>query len=204
MSNRVRRHADPLQCRVAIDTGEWLDPYRAHGEGDIWLDLGCGKGELIAALAQLHPAIFFIGIEVRLSIARRFFPKYGHIPNLLLLHGNANLSIPSMMGGRKVQRVLINFPDPFDHKPRYRKRQMVNGRLAEGLCDILAPRGVVSVKTDRKSLFDKMDAIFLSHLEPLRKPTAAPSCDRPALSEWEADCLKKSMPVFSREYRLAP
>lgn len=203
MSNRIRRHADPLQCRTAICIEDWLGAYRSRGEGDIWLDLGCGKGELLAELAAIHPAVFFIGIEVRLSVVRRFFPNYRHIPNLLLLHGNVNLSIPSMMGGRKVQKVLINFPDPFDHKPRYRKRKMVNERLVEGLCEILAPGGVVSVKSDRENLFEEMDALFLSRLEPSGAPMAATSYDCSALSEWEADCLKKSMPVFLREYRLA-
>jgi tRNA (guanine-N(7)-)-methyltransferase len=166
----------------------------------LWLDLGCGKGELVAELASIRPDVFFIGIEVRMSIARRFFPRYGQVPNLVLIHGNVNLSIPSMMGGRKVHRILINFPDPFDHKARYRKRRMVNGRLVEGICDVLAPGGVVSIKTDRESLFGEMDALFTSRLEPLERKDARPQWS--AVSEWEADCVKKSLPIFSREYKL--
>jgi tRNA (guanine-N(7)-)-methyltransferase len=200
MGNRVRRHTDPLQCRVAVRTEDWLGAYRSRGEGDIWLDLGCGKGELLAELAQTRPEVFFIGIEVRIAIARRFFPVYSHIPNLVLLHGNVNLSVPSMMGGRKVQRVLINFPDPFDHKARYRKRQMVNQELVDGICEMLAPGGVVSVKSDRDSLFQDMDAMFQRRMELLVED--APSCGLLALSEWESDCLKKSLPVFSRDYKI--
>ena len=66
-----------------------------------------------------------------------------------------------MMGQRKVQRVFIHFPDPCDRKPRYRKRQMVNETLIEGLREILAPGGVVSVKTDREEMFQEMDPLFL-------------------------------------------
>lgn len=201
MSHRIRRHADPLQCRVAVGAQDWMRAYCARGEGDIWLDLGCGKGDLLAQLAEDHPAAFFIGIEVRLSVARRFFGRYRHIPNLLLFHGNVNLSIPSMMGGKKAEKVLIHFPDPFDHKPRYRKRQMVNETLVEGLCAILSPSGMVSVKTDRENLFREMDALFLARMERCDPPSLPCRCS--AMSEWELDCLKRSMPIFSGGYRLA-
>jgi len=178
-----------------------LEPYRAHGQGEIWLDLGCGKGEFLAALAEVHPGIFFIGIEVRKRIAEKYFPKYKHLSNLLLFHGNVNFSIPSMMGHRKVQRVFINFPDPYEHKARYKKRQMVNKGLVEGLCEILAPGGVTSVKTDNKALFEDMDALLSAHLQPIPAPAAEPTVPV-VLSEWENERRNKSVRVYSREYLL--
>jgi tRNA (guanine-N(7)-)-methyltransferase len=201
MSNRIRRHVDPFQCKVPVTVNDWLEPYRAHGQGDIWLDLGCGKGEFLAALAEVHPGIFFIGIEVRKRIAEKYFPKYKHLPNLLLLHGNVNFSIPSMMDHRKVQRVFINFPDPYDYKARYKKRQMVNECLVEGLREILAPGGVTSVKTDNQTLFEDMDALLSVHLQPIPDPTAAPT-GPVVLSEWENERRNKSVRVYSREYVL--
>jgi tRNA (guanine-N(7)-)-methyltransferase len=200
MGNRIRRHVDPLQCQITLTMGDWLEPYHTHGEGEIWLDLGCGKGELMAGLAGLHPAIFFMGIDVRKKIAERFFPGYRHLANLLLLHGNVNSSIPSMMGQWKVQRLFINFPDPYDYKRRYKKRQMVDERLVEGLCDILAPGGVTSIKTDNKALFDEMDHLLSVRLRPV-PASAGPSLGDSVLTEWENECRKKSLPVLSREYR---
>jgi len=200
MSRRIRRHVDPLQVRVAVEPSDWLEPYRAHGEGDIWLDLGCGKGELLAHLAKTYPSIFFIGLEVRRGIAERYFPQYHRIPNLKLLYGNANFSIPSMMGPKKVQRVLIHFPDPCDHKPRYRKRQMVNESLLHGLQEILAPAGIVSFKTDRREMFEEVDRLFLSCFEPVGvEPSVAGGGE--SLSEWEEERLEKSIPVYSMAYR---
>jgi tRNA (guanine-N(7)-)-methyltransferase len=201
MSQRIRRHVDPFQCKVLVTVNDWLEPYRAHGQGEIWLDLGCGKGEFLAALAEVHPGIFFIGIEVRKRIAEKYFPKYKHLSNLLLLHGNANLSIPSMMDHRKVQRVFINFTDPYDYKARYKKRQMVNECLVEGLCEILAPGGVTSVKTDNQTLFEEMDALLSVHLQPIPAPAAAPT-ETFVLSEWENERRNKSVRVYSREYVL--
>jgi tRNA (guanine-N7-)-methyltransferase len=203
MSKRIRRHVDPSQCRVAITAEDWLQAYRSHGGGEIWLDLGCGKGEFLAGLAALNPAIFFIGVEVRRAIAEKYFHQYKDLPNLLLFHGNVNLSIPSMMDGRKVRRVFIHFPDPYGGKPRYRKRRMVNENLVEGLCTILAPGGTASVKTDDQALFEEMDALLSDRLEPLPIPAAPPGSE-PVLTEWEKECLSKSIPVYAREYRLKP
>jgi len=200
MGNRIRRHVDPLQCQITLTTGDWLGAYHTHGEGEIWLDLGCGKGELLAGLARLHPGIFFMGIDVRKKIAVRFFSGYGHLPNLLLLHGNVNSSIPSLMGRWKVQRVFIHFPDPYDRKRRYKKRQMVDERLVEGICNILAPEGITSLKTDNQRLFGEMDQMFSARLKPL-PARAADSSGGYVLTEWENECQKKSLPVFSRVYR---
>jgi tRNA (guanine-N7-)-methyltransferase len=201
MSNRIRRHVDPFQCRIAIKPKDWLEAYEIHGQGDIWLDLGCGKGEFLAGLAGIYPRVFFIGVEVRKRIAERYFPKYGPLSNLILLHGNVNLSIPSMMDRHRVQRVFIHFPDPYSHKDRYKKRRIVNEVFVEGLCDILAPGGTVSVKTDDPPLFEDMDGLLSARLE--RVPLSLnPPVEGKVLTEWEQECIRKSMPIYSREYRL--
>ena len=201
MGKRIRRHVDPFQCRIAVSPETWMERYCDHGEGDIWLDLGCGKGEFLAGLAKRHSDIFFIGLEIRGQIANAYFPQYGHLTNLVLLHGNANLSIPSMMGHRKVQKVLILFPDPYTHKARYKKRRMVNRDLVGGICEILAPGGTASVKTDDRILFDEMNALFFGRLEPVATQEAQAEGEE-ALSEWERECRRKAIPIYSREYLL--
>ena len=147
------------------------------------------------------PRIFFIGVEVRKRVAEKYFPKHQHLANLALLHGNVNLSIPSMMDGHKVQKVFIHFPDPYSRKDRYKKRRMVNEAFVEGLCEILAADGTVSVKTDDLSLFEDMDALLSARLEPA-PASVIPSAEATVLTEWEQECIRKSMPIYSREYRL--
>ncbi len=200
MSNRIRRHVDPFQCRIALNPEAWLAAYEAHGQGEIWIDLGCGKGEFLAGLAAMYPGIFFIGVEVRKKIAEKYFPKCQHLANLMLLHGNVNLSIPSMMDGHKVQRVFIHFPDPYSRKDRYKKRRMVNEAFVQGLCEILTAGGTVSVKTDDESLSKDMDVLLSARLEPT-PASLTPSPAALVLTEWEEECIRKSMPIYSREYR---
>jgi tRNA (guanine-N7-)-methyltransferase len=201
MSNRIRRHVDPFQCRIALGPETWVKAYEARGQGEIWVDLGCGKGEFVAGLAEVHPEVFFIGIEVRRRVAEKYFPKYRHLANLILLHGNVNLSIPTMLGGHKVQKVFIHFPDPYSHKDRYKKRRIVNEALVEGLCGILADGGTVSVKTDDPALFEDMDALLAARLEPTPDPKN-PLAEATVQTEWEQECFRKSMPIYSKEYRL--
>jgi len=201
MGKRIRRHVDPFQCRITVSPESWLGQYRDHGQGDIWLDLGCGKGEFLAGLAGLHPDIFFIGLEIRGKIAEAYFPGRMHLPNLVLVHGNVNLSVPSMMDHHKVQRIFIHFPDPYTRKERYRKRRMVNQNLVDGICEILSPHGIASVKTDDRILFEEMDALLSTRLNSLDAPDAQER-EVAVLSEWEEDCMRKSIPVYWREYRL--
>jgi len=201
MSNRIRRHVDPFQCRIVIKPENWLEAYEAHGQRDIWMDLGCGKGEFLAHLAEIYPRIFFIGVEVRKKIADKYFPKYEHVANLVLLHGNVNLSIPSMMDCYKVQKVFIHFPDPYSRKDRYKKRRMVNEAFVEGLCEILTAGGTVSVKTDDQSLFEDMNALLSARLDPAPVLISS-SVESTVLTEWEQECRRKSIPIYSREYRL--
>jgi len=201
MSNRIRRHVDPFQCRIVLSPEAWVKAYEAHGQGEIWMDLGCGKGEFLAGLAEIYPEIFFIGVEVRKRVTEKYFPKHQHVANLALLHGNVNLSIPSMMDRHKVQKAFIHFPDPYSQKDRYKKRRMVNEAFVEGLCEILATDGTVSVKTDDQSLYEDMDAILSLRLEPAPS-SRIPSAEATVLTEWEQECRRKSMPIYSREYRL--
>jgi len=201
MSNRIRRHVDPFQCRIVLSPEAWVKAYEAHGQGEIWMDLGCGKGEFLAGLAEVHPKVFFIGIEVRKRVAEKYFSKYDHLSNLVLLHGNVNLSIPGMMDGHKVQRVFIHFPDPYSHKDRYKKRRIVNEAFVQGLCEILAAGGTVSVKTDDLALFQDMDALLSARLDPV-PASMIQSAGATVLTEWEQECLKKIMPIYFREYRL--
>lgn len=165
------------------------------------MDLGCGKGEFLAGLAKINPRIFFIGIEVRKRVAEKYFSKHQHLANLILLHGNVNLSIPSMMDGHKVQKAFIHFPDPYSHKDRYKKRRIVNEALVDGLCEILEVKGAVSVKTDDQQLFQDVDALLSARLEPAPASTN-PSPEATVLTEWEQECIRKSIPIYSREYRL--
>ena len=201
MSNRIRRHVDPFQCRIALSPGTWVKAYESHGRGEIWLDLGCGKGEFLAGLAEIHPKVFFIGIEVRKRVAEKYFSKYDHLSNLVLLHGNVNLSIPGMMDGHKVQKVFIHFPDPYSHKDRYKKRRIVNEAFVGDLCAILAAGGTVSIKTDDLPLFHDMDALLSARLAPASALVNS-SADAQILTEWEQECMRKSMPIYSREYQV--
>jgi tRNA (guanine-N7-)-methyltransferase len=150
-------------------------------------------------LARIYPGVFFIGVEVRKKVAEKYFPKYQHVGNLVLLHGNVNLSIPSMMDLHKVQRVFIHFPDPYSRKDRYKKRRMVNEVFVMGLCEILADGGTVSVKTDDLALFQDMDALLSARLAPA---PVNPSAEAAVLTEWEQECMRKAMPIYSREYQL--
>jgi len=59
----------------------------------------------------------------------------------------------------------------------------------------------VSIKTDDLPLFHDMDALLSGRLAPAPALVNS-SADAQVLTEWEQECRRKSMPIYSREYRL--
>jgi SAM-dependent methyltransferase len=63
----------------------------ARGSAEVVLDIGCGTGDYLGALARLHPACTFIGFdrsERMAEVARQ------RCPNATILTGNADQSFP--------------------------------------------------------------------------------------------------------------
>src|SRR6267143_6898047 len=64
---------------------------RARGSTGVVLDIGCGTGDYLGALTQLHPACTFVGFdrsERMAEVART------RCPNATILTGNADQSFP--------------------------------------------------------------------------------------------------------------
>jgi len=170
----------------------------AGSAAPIGLDIGCGKGEFAATLAQLHPERFYIGVEIRQVVAEGFFPRFKPIPNLVLLCGNINLSLPGMLAGLLLDEVYINFPDPYSHKRSLKKRRIVTPELVKGLQTVLAVNGRIFIQTDDRGLFKDMAGLLMPTFDCVsdmsRPETVVNSTG--AVSDWEAERGRKGAPVY--------
>ena len=61
----------PIRSRISDSTPLLAEGCEVHGRSDLWIDLGFGKGEFLAGLAEIYPGIFFIGVEVRKEVAEK-------------------------------------------------------------------------------------------------------------------------------------
>jgi tRNA (guanine-N7-)-methyltransferase len=128
----------------------------------LWMEIGFGNGEFLAHLAVLYPEDRFIGIDVFLegvsALLRRL--ERQESSNVRVAVDNANIVLMEKIPADSLDRVVINFPDPWPKK-RHHKRRLIQKEFL----DLLAPRmragGLLSLATDWAEYSEWM----LEHLE---------------------------------------
>lgn len=113
------------------------------------LEIGFGAGEVIARLAEIHPHIDYLGIEVHRSGVGRLLlsAEQAKLANLRIICHDAVDVLASGISDCSFDSILIFFPDPW-HKKRHHKRRLIDAPFVEALADKLRPRGVLRLATD--------------------------------------------------------
>lgn len=120
----------------------------------IQVEIGIGKGRFIHELAKANPDINYIGIEKFDSVIVRALEKVIDEPlkNLKLIRVDAQ-AIPIILKDHSVDKVYLNFPDPWP-KERHAKRRLTHRGFLNIYKDLLTENGEVHLKTDNKFLYD--------------------------------------------------
>lgn len=132
--------------------GKWSEIFGR--QAPLHVELGTGKGDFISQLAELHPDINYIGIEMQqdvlYSAAKKIAEK--ELKNVRLLVFNIN-HIEDIFAEGEVDRFYINFCDPWPKK-RHAKRRLTYRDFLKRYAVILKEGGEIRFKTDNKDLFD--------------------------------------------------
>ena len=103
------------------------------------LEIGCGHGEFISQMAQVHPDEDFVGMEVdhlRVNKCAHKCLKLG-AGNVRLYAGTAEQLI-ARLPDAAFRRIYILFPDPWP-KLAHRRRRLVNRAFLLELARVAAP-----------------------------------------------------------------
>jgi tRNA (guanine-N7-)-methyltransferase len=125
--------------------GKWNDDFFINKKPLI-LELGCGKGEYVVGLAQLHPDNNYIGIDIkgaRMWKGAKFALENG-LNNVGFLRTNIELT-DRFFAPAEVSEIWLTFPDPQMKKTR---KRLTSTRFIELYRKFLTPGGVVHLKTD--------------------------------------------------------
>ena len=126
----------------------------------VYLELGCGKGLFLAGAAPANPQINYIGIDLkdavlgpaRRNIERAFAEADRPVDNVLLTALNIEQIENAMGSDDSVERIYINFCNPWPRK-KHQKRRLTHPRQLEHYRRILSPSGLLFFKTDDDGLF---------------------------------------------------
>jgi tRNA (guanine-N7-)-methyltransferase len=143
-------------------TGTPLDLAALFGnESPVWLEIGFGNGDSLAALAERHPERNYLGVEVHQ-------PGVGHLllrlntlglGNVRVLRHDAVEVLSYALAPASLAGALLFFPDPW-HKRRHHKRRILQPAFVALLARVLRPGGLFHAATDWEDYAQQMLAVL--------------------------------------------
>ena len=144
-------------------------PVKGHWNGRMFpadqpivLELGCGKGDYTIALAERHPELNFIGVDIkgaRLWKGAKYATEKG-LRNVAFLRTRIEF-ITAFFGPGEIAEIWLTFSDP-------QLRGSENKRLSSPLFleryrRFLRPGGLVHLKTDSRFLYEYTRAVIAAN-----------------------------------------
>jgi tRNA (guanine-N7-)-methyltransferase len=104
----------------------------------VWLEVGFGAGEHLAAMAKAHPDVGFIGCESFINGVARLLTEIDQhgLDNIRIVMDDAGLLLDCLATG-SIERAFLLFPDPWP-KRRHNKRRFVEAKNIDAMARILA------------------------------------------------------------------
>jgi len=137
--------------------GNWKSKFEQ--ENPLHIELGCGKGSFIANLASSHRNINYIAvdmIEAMLGLSKRNIEQaynFENPENLYLIRANVEQISNVFDKADKVERIYINFCNPWPKK-KHNKKRLTHTRQLELYKEFLVENGEIYFKTDSDELFE--------------------------------------------------
>jgi tRNA (guanine-N7-)-methyltransferase len=130
--------------------GALLDPARLFPDrvADLWLEVGFGGGEHLAAQAAAHPEVGLLGCEVFENGVVKLLAEAERrkLRNVRILVDDARLLIRALPD-RSLGRVFVLFPDPWP-KVRHHKRRFVSTETLTELARVMKNGAELRLATD--------------------------------------------------------
>lgn len=139
--------ADPQEKR-----GLWrsLKPDAAA----LWVEVGCGKGKFTVETAAANPDVLLIAVEKCREAMVHAMEKAMEmqLTNVFFLDMDVE-KIEEIFAPAEIDRLFINFPDPWPRK-KNRKRRLTYRTFLDKYCRVVRPGGEFHFKTDNAPLFE--------------------------------------------------
>jgi tRNA (guanine-N(7)-)-methyltransferase len=134
-----------------------LDLEKIFGrDAPLHVDLGCGDGSFICALAERLPEKNFLGIERLLGRIRSAARKAAMVGNVRLLRMENSYAVRYLLPAGSVETFYLLFPDPWP-KRRHWRRRSVTAEFLRAISQALAENGRFLIATDHLDYFEKIE-----------------------------------------------
>ena len=120
----------------------------------LWVEVGCGKGKFTAETAEANPDVLLIAVErcrEAMVVAMEKAQAMG-LKNVYYIDMDV-ASIEEIFDGFEIDRLFINFPDPWPRK-KNAKRRLTHRTFLDKYCRVIKAGGEIHYKTDNAPLFE--------------------------------------------------
>ena len=120
----------------------------------LWVEVGCGKGKFTAETAQANPDVLLIAVErcrEAMVVAMEKAQSMG-LKNVYYIDMDV-AKIEEIFERGEMDRLFINFPDPWPRK-KNAKRRLTHRGFLDKYCRTVREGGEIHFKTDNAPLFE--------------------------------------------------
>jgi tRNA (guanine-N7-)-methyltransferase len=133
-----------------------LDLLKIFGRNaPLHVDLGCGDGSFLCALAAQMPEKNFLGVERMPGRIRSASHKATKIENVRVLHLETSYAIRYLLPPSSVEAFYLLFPDPWP-KRRHQRRRVMSEDFLNAIGDALVDGGTFRMATDQSDYFKQI------------------------------------------------
>jgi tRNA (guanine-N7-)-methyltransferase len=124
-------------------------------ENQLQLEIGCGVGEHLVALAKENPKVNFVGVDTfgKALYQTVMRSNKAHLDNILLIRADIKLVYP-LLFTKSLKKVYLHFPIP--HHGRYRNRRIFTQQFLDVFYRALEPEGRISFISDDQRYFERI------------------------------------------------
>ena len=149
---RMEKCAAYRIAEPAAKKGTWRD--LMPGAKVLWVEVGCGKGKFTAETAAANPEVLLIAVERcrEAMVVAMEKAKAMELKNVFYIDMDV-ANIEDIFGPGEIDRLFINFPDPWPRK-KNAKRRLTHRTFLDKYCRVVREGGEIHFKTDNAPLFE--------------------------------------------------
>ena len=183
--------------------GKWTEEIFGH-DNPRHIEIGCGPGQFICGMAQVHPDINYIAIDVVPDVLVLALEKAvsAELPNVRLIIADA-AKLCDYFEYDEVKRIYLNFSDPWK-KSRQAKRRLTHKNFLNIYKKLLKNGNLICFKTDNKALFEFSLNSFAEENFKLGNITLDlhnSKFEGNIMTEYETKFAEAGMPIYRLEAR---
>lgn len=158
--NRIRKHVNPL-------ADQKIHAFEGFADGKpVLVDLGAYRGEFIKTLLEVHPNKYnAVVCEIRKPYAHYLTELFSEqSASVKVFDGDSsknlkNILLPMIKKGISIERIFINFPDPW-LKEKHKKRRVVTANFIQDCKTWIQPTTEFIFQTDQQPVFEDTVALL--------------------------------------------